>query len=273
MKNNVSRRIGGENITECGVTMTDVVIREVSTSQHKFCAVRHCKGWAPQVDLATGDCNNIVVLGTAGIRCHGHCRNTAGLGTAGILYCWAVQEHSTAVAVGHKKILPSSTAKILWLWALQGCVDMGTAEILRRWALQGYFAERILSGCCWSLQDTAGIPCGWAQGYLVVGQSRDTLRLVTAGIYFAVGHCRDLFCGWALQGCSAVEHCRDTLRLGTAETLGGWAPQDFAVVRCKDTLRLGIAGTFGDRALQGCSAVGPCSQALGGGRGQQDFEI
>ena len=29
--------------------------------------------------------------------------------------------------------------------------------------------------------------------------------------------------GWALQGLSAVGHCRDTLRLGTAGILGGWS--------------------------------------------------
>ena len=40
------------------------------------------------------------------------------------------------------------------------------------------------------------------------------------------------------------------------------------VGRCKDTLRLGTAGMLRGRALQGCYPVGPCSQGVGGGRGQ-----
>ena len=46
-----------------------------------------------------------------------------------------------------------------------------------------------------------------------------------------VGHCRDtlgsvrILCGWALQGYSAVGHCRDTWWLGTAGILGGWSPK------------------------------------------------
>ena len=39
-----------------------------------------------------------------------------------------------------------------------------------------------------------------------------------------------ILCGWALQGYSAVGHCRDTLRLGMAGTLGGWALQGYLVV-------------------------------------------
>ena len=135
---------------------------------------------------------------------------------------------------------------------------------------------------------TAGIFCGWAlQGYLVVGHwdtwwlgPAKTERILCDGTllgYSAVGHCRDtwwlgtvgILCGWALQGCSAVGHCRDT-----------WALQGHWLVgHCRDawwyTLRLGTAGTLGGWALQGCvvvghcrksSAVGPCSQAAGGGR-------
>ena len=52
---------------------------------------------------------------------------------------------------------------------------------------------------------TAGILGGWAlQGYLVVGQCKDTLWL-------------------GLQGYSAVGHCRDIWWLGTAGILGGWS--------------------------------------------------
>ena len=40
----------------------------------------------------------------------------------------------------------------------------------------------------------------------MVGHCRDTLWLGTAGI----------LCGWALQGYLVVGHCRDTLRLGTS---------------------------------------------------------
>ena len=54
----------------------------------------------------------------------------------------------------------------------------------------------------------------------------DTLLLGTPGILI----------GWALQGYSAVGHCRDTLRLGTAGILGGWALQGYLVVgHCRDT--------------------------------------
>ena len=70
-----------------------------------------------------------------------------------------------------------------------------------------------------------------------------------------IEHCRDtlrlgsvrILCGWALQGYSAmghcrdtwVGHCRDTLRFGTAGILctvgtagirGGWALQGYLVV-------------------------------------------
>ena len=68
-----------------------------------------------------------------------------------------------------------------------------------------------------------------------------------------------ILCGWALQGYSAVGHCRDTLWLGTAGILGGWALQGyFAVGQCKDTLRLGTAGILCGWALQGYLVVGHC---------------
>ena len=54
-------------------------------------------------------------------------------------------------------------------------------------------------------------------------------------------------CGWALQGYSAVGHCRDTWWLSTAEILCGWALQEYV-------------------------AIEHCSQAPGGGRGQQTLK-
>ena len=44
------------------------------------------------------------------------------------------------------------------------------------------------------------------KGYAGIEHCRGTLRLGTAGIR----------CGWALQGDSAIGHCRDTLPLSTA---------------------------------------------------------
>ena len=88
------------------------------------------------------------------------------------------------------------------------------------------------------------------------------LGLVTAGT----------LCGWALQGYSAVEHCRDTwvgqckdtLWLGTAGILCcGWALQGYlgwavqghsAVGHCRDTLRLGAAGILGGWSLKSASS-------------------
>ena len=47
-----------------------------------------------------------------------------------------------------------------------------------------------------------------------------------------------------------VGHCRDTLQLGTAGILDGWALQGYLVVgQCRDTLR---------SALQGDLVVGHC---------------
>ena len=58
-----------------------------------------------------------------------------------------------------------------------------------------------------------------------------------------------------------VGQCKDTLRLGTAGILGGWALQGYLVVgQCKDTLRLGTAGILGGLALQGYLVVGHESQ-------------
>ena len=61
---------------------------------------------------------------------------------------------------------------------------------------------------------------GTRQGYLVVGHCRDTWRLGTTG---TLG-------GWALQGHLVVGHYRDTWWLGTTGTLGGWALQGHLVV-------------------------------------------
>ena len=57
--------------------------------------------------------------------------------------------------------------------------------------------------------------------------------------------------GWALQGYSAVGHCRDALRLGTAGTLYNWELQGHSA--------LGTAGRLCGWQLQGHSAVGHCS--------------
>ena len=70
-------------------------------------------------------------------------------------------------------------------------------------------------------------------------------------------------CGWALQGYSAVGHCRDTWWLGTARIL--W-------LGTEDTLRLGTAGILCGWALQEYVAIEHCSQAPGGGRGQHRLE-
>ena len=85
---------------------------------------------------------------------------------------------------------------------------------------------------------------------------QDTLRLGTARIlrgwalqgYSAVGHCKDtswldtwwsvtarILCAWALQGNSAVRHCQDTWWLdtwwlGTARILCGWALQEYVAI-------------------------------------------
>ena len=74
-----------------------------------------------------------------------------------------------------------------------------------------------------------------------------------------------VLCCWALQGYSALGHCRSTFRLGPAVILCSWALQGyFAVGPWKDTLRLGTAGipcgwrTAGGWALQGYSLVGHC---------------
>ena len=105
------------------------------------------------------------------------------------------------------------------------------------------------------------ILCCWAlQGYSAVGHCRDTFRLGPGGI----------FGGWTLQGYSALGHCRDTLQLGAAGILCGWALRGYLVVEhCRDTLRLGTsvkhcrdthwlgtAGILGGWALQGCLVVG-----------------
>ena len=85
----------------------------------------------------------------------------------------------------------------------------------------------------------------------------------------AVCHCSGKCCGvrhykgWARQGRFAIEHCRDTVGLGTAGMLCGWALQGYSEVgHCRDTLRfcrdtcfLGTAGINFRRALQGYVAI------------------
>ena len=98
------------------------------------------------------------------------------------------------------------------------------------------------------------ILCCWAlQGYSALGHCRYTFRLGLAGI----------FGGWTLQGYSAAGHCRDTLQLGTAGILCGWALQGYLVVdHCRDTLRLGSVKILCGWALQGYFAVGHCRDTL-----------
>ena len=60
----------------------------------------------------------------------------------------------------------------------------------------------------------------------MVEHCRDTLRLGTAGIRGGWAHplgIAGIIGGWALQKYLVVGHCRDTLRLGTAGILGGWS--------------------------------------------------
>ena len=114
-----------------------------------------------------------------------------------------------------------------------------------------------------------GILCAWAlRVYFSVGPRRDIWALQG---YLVVDHCRDtlrlgsvkILCGWALQGYSAVGHCRDTWWLGTAGILGGWALQGYSAVRrCRDTMRLGTAGILCWWALQGYLGVGHCRDTL-----------
>ena len=79
----------------------------------------------------------------------------------------------------------------------------------------------------------------------MVEHCRDTLQLGTA----------DILCGWALQGHLVVGHFRDTLRLGTAGILGGWALQGYLVVgHYRDTLRLGTAGILGGWSRKSASS-------------------
>ena len=57
----------------------------------------------------------------------------------------------------------------------------------------------------------------------------DTLQLGTAGI-LGGRNTTGILGGWALQGYSAVGHCRDTVRLGIAGILGGWALQEYVAI-------------------------------------------
>ena len=98
-KCNVSWRLGGENITKCGVILC---------------------GWALRRYSAVGHCRDTWWLGTARILCGWalqgylvakHRSDTWWLGTARILCGWALQGFS---AVGHRRnTLPWSTASKL----------------------------------------------------------------------------------------------------------------------------------------------------------------
>ena len=92
------------------------------------------------------------------------------------------------------------------------------------------------------------------QGYSAVGHCRDTLQLGTAGT----------LCGWALRGYLVVEHYRDTLRLGSVRILCGLALQGYSAVghcrdnsavgHCRDTWQLGTTGTLGGWSLKSASS-------------------
>ena len=64
------------------------------------------------------------------------------------------------------------------------------------------------------------------QGYLAVGHGRDTLQLGTAGMLCGWA-LRGYLVSWALQGCLVVGQCKDTLQLGIAGIFSGWALQLF----------------------------------------------
>ena len=94
------------------------------------------------------------------------------------------------------------------------------------------------------------ILCCWAlQGYSAIGHCRDTFRVGRA-VYLVVGH------------------CRDTLQLGTAGILCGWAMRGYLVVErwalqgysavghCRETWWLSTAGILCGWALQGDLVVG-----------------
>ena len=102
------------------------------------------------------------------------------------------------------------------------------------------------------------ILCCWAlQGYSALGHCRYTFRLGPAGI----------FGGWTLQGYSAIGHCRilcswalqGYFAVGHSKDTHWLALQGyFTVGQCKDTLRLGTAGIRGGWAPQGYLVVGHC---------------
>ena len=202
-KCNVAGRVGRENVNDTLKVVAGVraifgrpakppwcahssqALYLAKSAKRSICGARHCKGWAPQADLATEHYKNTLGLGTAGIRCHGHCRNTAGYGRVG--HC---RDPLRPAAVGHCK----------------NVLRQGTAGILGGWTLQGYSAcsEFFLAGRCKDTLrlGTAGTLGGWAlQGY--------ALWLGTAG---SLG-------GRALQGCLVVAHGGDALRLGPAVRL------------------------------------------------------
>ena len=144
-------------------------------------------------------------MGTAEILRGRALKDTLLLSAAKILCggCW--QQRSFAI----------KHCKKMWVWALQGCIAMGTAEILRGWALQGSSAAGRCKNSLRLLLVTAGLLCGWAlQGYSAAGHCRDTSWLGTTRIFY----------DWTLQDFEvAVGHSRDTLRLDVARVLSGWA--------------------------------------------------
>ena len=130
------------------------------------------------------------------------------------------------------------------------------------WALQKYCGV----GHRWDtlLLGAARKPCSfcWPKGDFAIEHCKNTVDLGTAGI--AMGTAEILW-GWALQGYSAVGLCKNTLwlLLVTAGMFCGWALHGYFVVgHCKDALRLGVAGMLGGWALQGCFVVGHCRDAL-----------
>ena len=196
-----------------------------------------------------------------------HCRDAVGLGTEG-LRCH-----------GHCRdtVLPGTLL-------LDACRDnaplSGTVGILSDWALQGYFAIR---HCRDALRlGTAGILCSCAlRAHLVTEHCRDTgwaRRRYCRETWHSGDACRlhrdtvlvgaaGILGGWALHGYPAVctswihvvGHCQDILWLGTAGIpggsgpIGGWALQGYSS---------GTAGIFCNWALQGYSSVGHCRDTL-----------
>ena len=69
-----------------------------------------------------------------------------------------------------------------------------------------------------------------------------------------VEHCRDTLRLGSVRN-SAVGHCRDTRQFGTGGMLCGWALQGYVVVgHCRDTWWLGTAGILGGWSLKSASS-------------------